>query len=126
MPIVTYLRDDGVHEIVDGFHRFLVLTDRIGAEWIPVSVIDKPIEERMSSTIRHNRARGDHTTELMGQLIESMEREGLTADEIAAELGMETEEIVRLKQVTGAADELAANQYGQSWGVQEDPPDDDP
>lgn len=120
MPIVTYLRDDGIYEIVDGFHRFLVLTERIGTEWVPVSVIDKPIDDRMSSTIRHNRARGDHTTELMGELVEAMEAEGKTTQEIADDLGMEKEEIVRLKQVVGAADILASDQYGQSWGVQDD------
>ena len=125
MPIVTYLREDGNYEIVDGFHRFLVLTERLDQEWIPVSVIDKPIDERMSSTVRHNRARGDHATELMGQLVESMEEEGRSTDSIAEELGMEPEEVVRLKQVIGAADMLAADEYSQSWGVQEGTDDDD-
>lgn len=120
MPIVTYYRDDGTYEIVDGFHRFLVLTERIGEEWIPVSVIDKAIDERMSSTVRHNRARGDHTTELMGELVQSMEEEGLDSAEIADELGMEKEEVVRLKQVIGASPMLKSDQYGQAWGPQED------
>lgn len=120
MPIVTYLRDDGQYEIVDGFHRFLVLTERLGEEWVPVSVIDKDIDERMSSTVRHNRARGDHTTELMGSLVESMQEEGLEPEDIAEELGMEKEEVVRLKQVIGAAPMLKSDQYGQSWGPQDD------
>lgn len=120
MPIVTYQRDDGIHEIVDGFHRFLVLSDRMDEEWIPISIIDKGPEERMSSTVRHNRARGDHTTELMGQLVQSMADEGLDLSEIADELGMEREEVVRLTQVIGAADLMAADDYGQAWGVQDD------
>lgn len=119
MPIVTYQTEDGSFEIVDGFHRFLVLTDRIGEEWIPVSVIDKDIADRMSSTVRHNRARGDHKTELMGQLVESIEEQGKSAEEIADDLGMEEEEVVRLKQVVGAADILAKDEYAQSWGVQD-------
>lgn len=120
MPIVTYYRDDGTYEIVDGFHRYLVLTERLGEEWIPVSVVDKDADERMSSTVRHNRARGDHTTELMGDLVASMEGEGMGTAEIAAELGMEAEEIVRLKQVTGAAEKMKSDQYGQAWGPQDD------
>lgn len=119
MPIVTYQTESGSFEIVDGFHRYLVLTDRIGEEWIPVSVIDKDIAERMSSTVRHNRARGDHKTELMGQLVESIEEKGKSSDEVAEALGMGDEEITRLKQVVGAADILANNEYAQSWGVQD-------
>lgn len=119
MPIVAYERDDGTYEIVDGFHRVLVLTEWLDEEWIPISIIDKPIDERMSSTVRHNRARGDHTTELMGELVREMESEGNDPEEIATELGMEKEELVRLKQVIGAASMLATDQYGQSWGVQE-------
>lgn len=125
MPIVTYERDDGTFEIVDGYHRYYVLTDEdwLDRIWVPVSVIDKDIGERMASTVRHNRARGDHTTELMGELVEAMESTGKETAEIAADLGMEKEELVRLKQVVGAAGMLASDQYAQSWGVQED--DDD-
>lgn len=119
MGIVTYRRDDGTYEIVDGFHRFLVLTERIGDEWVPVSVIDKDVDERMSSTVRHNRARGDHTTQLMGDLVSAMEDEGMSTQEVAEELGMEKEEVVRLKQVIGASSILASDEYGQSWGVQD-------
>jgi len=124
MPIVVYQYDDESYEIVDGFHRFLVLTDRIGEDWIPVSVLDRDDAERMASTVRHNRARGDHATELMGQLLQSMEEKGMGTGEIAAELGMEDEEVVRLKQVVGASEMLAADEYGQSWGVQDDGGDD--
>ena len=47
--------------IVDGFHRYRIMLDyqdiyeREGGK-LPVSVIDKPIDCRMASTIRHNRA----------------------------------------------------------------------
>lgn len=120
MPIVTYYRDDKTFEIVDGFHRFLVLTERLNEEWVPVSIIDKEIDERMSSTVRHNRARGDHTTELMGDLVKSMEEKGRSPEEVADALGMEREEIIRLKQVVGAAEMLKSDQYGQAWGPQDD------
>jgi len=122
MPIVTYYRDDAKYEIVDGFHRFLVLTERLDREWVPVSIIDKEIDERMSSTIRHNRARGDHTTELMGDLVQSMEEEGESPEEVADALGMELEEVIRLKQVIGASEMLKSDQYGQAWGPQDDDP----
>lgn len=117
MPIVTYKRDDGDYEIVDGFHRFLVMKDRLNEEWIPITVIDKSIDERMMSTVRHNRARGDHMTELMGDLVKNLEEQGKTPEEIAEGLGMEEEEITRLKQVIGAAKMLSGDEYSQSWGV---------
>lgn len=134
MPIVAYQRDDGRFEIVDGFHRFLVLTNRIGREWIPISIIDKDESERMSSTVRHNTT-GDHKTMLMAELVARMEGEGMDTAEICEELGKEPEEIIRLKQVHGdsdiqidgeskdlaesTAEELATDEYGQAWGVQD-------
>lgn len=120
MSIVTYERDDGQFEIVDGFHRYLVLGEWMDEKWIPVSVIDKDIDERMSSTVRHNRARGDHTTELMGDLVAEMEDEGMDTEAVADELGMEKEEVVRLKQVIGAADIMAGDRYNQAWGPNTD------
>ena len=71
MPIVCYYhKEDDMYEIVDGFHRYRTMLehkdiyDRENG-MLPVSVIDKPIEDRMASTIRHNRARGSHDVDLI-------------------------------------------------------------
>lgn len=37
--------------------------------FMPVTVIDKDISNRMASTIRHNRARGTHSVELMSNIV---------------------------------------------------------
>ena len=75
MPIVCYyLEDIDKFEIVDGFHRYTVIKkhkdifEREGG-CLPVSVINKPISDRMASTIRHNRARGSHDVELMTNIV---------------------------------------------------------
>ena len=61
MPIVCYYdKSRDTYIIVDGFHRYRVILDHPDIYdreqgMLPVSVIDKPIDCRMASTIRHNR-----------------------------------------------------------------------
>ena len=74
MPCVCYyLEEDDLYEIVDGYHRYLVMkqSQRIYDRekgMLPVTVIEKDISNRMASTIRHNRARGMHNLELMTEI----------------------------------------------------------
>ena len=82
MPIVCYYdADRDVYIIVDGFHRYRVMLDypdiyrREGGK-LPVSVIHKPIDCRMASTIRHNRARGSHNVSLMSNIIRELHELG--------------------------------------------------
>ena len=71
MPIVCYYaKGSDKYVIVDGFHRWRVMRDypdiyEREKGRIPVSVIDKPLSDRMASTIHHNRARGTHDVDLM-------------------------------------------------------------
>jgi ParB-like chromosome segregation protein Spo0J len=94
------------HIIVDGYHRYTVMRkyDDIAAAthgYLPVVVLDKPIADRMASTIRHNRARGKHSVAGMGSLIFAMLAAGDSDEEICNKLGMEPEELARLKHITG-------------------------
>ena len=74
MPIVCYKLDNGMYEIVDGFHRYTIMKkhkdiyDRENG-CLPVVTIDRPLSNRMASTIRHNRARGSHSIELMTNIV---------------------------------------------------------
>lgn len=102
--------------IVDGFHRHKVLKERFSRKYIPCSEIDSGIADRMASTVRHNRARGKHTVELMASLLKSMIGLGWKDDKIAKHIGVSEEELLRLKQITGVAKLLAASEYSQSWG----------
>ena len=84
MPCVCYYRkDEDVYEIVDGFHRYQVMktSPRIYERergLLPVSVIDKDLSERMASTIRHNRARGMHSVELMSHIVSELTKSGMS------------------------------------------------
>jgi ParB-like chromosome segregation protein Spo0J len=115
-PIVTFYDAATDHYIVvDGFHRYSILVERFHCPEIPIVTIDRPLAERMASTIRHNRARGKHQVDLMGDLVSSLIGQGMTDDEIAGRLGMEGEEVLRLRQHVKAAAVLANNQYGRAW-----------
>ena len=121
MPIVCYYNQaDDMYEIVDGFHRYAILLkhpdlyEREGG-CLPVSVIDKPIAERMASTIRHNRARGAHDIDLMSYIVAEIHRLGRSDEWIAKHLGMDVDEILRLKQITGLAAAFKNNEFGKSW-----------
>jgi ParB-like chromosome segregation protein Spo0J len=106
--------------IVDGFHRYT--TARINDDIremtkgrVPLVVIDKPINDRMASTVRHNRARGKHSVAGMGSMIFEMLNGGMTDAEVCNELGLEAEEMARLKHVTGFSKLFESAEYRQAW-----------
>ncbi len=111
MPIVCYYdekRDKYV--IVDGYHRYTIMcrhNDIYKREkgCLPVSVIDKDINNRMASTVRHNRARGKHEVELQGSLV-ALLKQGWNEKQIMQQLGMTFEEIQRLLGIMGIATEI--------------------
>lgn len=109
MPIVCYyLHDEDRYEIVDGFHRYTVMRkhqdiyDREGG-CLPVVVIDKDISNRMASTIRHNRARGAHSIDLMVNIVAELSESGMSDAWIMKNIGMDADELLRLKQISGLA-----------------------
>jgi ParB-like chromosome segregation protein Spo0J len=124
MPIVCYYNSqDDMYEIVDGFHRYSIMLqhkDIYEREHgrIPVSVIDKPIAERMASTIRHNRARGSHDVDLMSSIVAELHNLGRSDAWICKHLGMDADEVLRLKQITGLADLFKDNEFSRSWEVE--------
>lgn len=108
------------YEIVDGFHRYLVMKrhDDISERsdgHLPVTVIDKPMNERRASTIRHNRARGKHSVKGKSEVVFDMLDDGWSDERICAELGMEPEELARLKHVTGFSKLFDDVEYQQAW-----------
>lgn len=121
MPIVCYYaKAQDVYIIVDGFHRYRIMLEnpdiyeREGGR-LPVSVIDKPIDQRMASTIRHNRARGSHDVELMSNIVKELHELGRSDAWISKHLGMDKDEILRLKQITGLAALFKDVQFGKAW-----------
>lgn len=109
MPVVCYyLPDEDIYEIVDGYHRYTTLKNskRINERekgMLPVVVIKKDISNRMASTIRHNRARGSHSIELMSNIVAELVEAGMSDAWILRHIGMDRDELLRLKQITGLA-----------------------
>ena len=120
-PVVTvYDEDKDQYVIVDGFHRYTTMrlnkdiADRNNG-LLPVVVIDKSINDRMASTVRHNRARGKHSVSGMANMVFQMLDNGWADDAICAELGVEPDELVRLKHVTGFSKLFENVEYRKSW-----------
>ena len=120
MPVVCYyIQEDDIYEIVDGFHRYTVMKqhrdiyEREGG-MLPVSVIDKPLGERMASTIRHNRARGTHNVDLMSGIVGELHELGKTDHWIMKHLGMDAEEVLRLKQISGLASMFKDKEFSKA------------
>lgn len=121
-PIVTfYDSNTDQYIIVDGFHRWSVLTQHFKCAEIPVVVIEKDLANRMASTIRHNRARGKHQVDLQADLVRSLMQLGWDDPRIAQHLGMTEEELLRLKQAVGVARLLATEEYSASYGRDDEP-----
>ncbi len=130
MPVVCYYdKDTDAYVIVDGFHRWRVMKEyhdiyeREGG-LLPVSVIDKPLDQRMASTIRHNRARGAHDVDLMSNIVKELHELGRSDAWISKHLGMDKDEILRLKQITGLAALFRDVKFGSAWIPTEDEADD--
>ena len=126
MPIVCYYsKESDTYVIVDGFHRYRVMLEHPDIYErengrLPVSVIDKPLDHRMASTVRHNRARGTHNVELMSSIVKELHELGRSDAWIARHLGMDQDEILRLKQITGLAALFRDVKFGKAWHPSEE------
>lgn len=119
-PIVAYKLDNGEYEVVDGFHR-----NRVGKEYkdinkrihgyLPLVILDKPLDERIGSTIRHNRARGTHQIRSMSEIVIDLAKAGWTDEEICKKIGMELDEVIKLKQITGLKEAFQNHEFSKSW-----------
>lgn len=109
MPCVCYYdKDNDRYVLVDGYHRYQVLktSKRIYMRehgLLPVVVIEKDLSNRMASTIRHNRARGTHNIELMCNIVAELDKAGMSDQWIMKNIGMDRDELLRLKQISGLA-----------------------
>ncbi|OPZ53096.1 MAG: Nucleoid occlusion protein [Deltaproteobacteria bacterium ADurb.BinA014] len=115
-PIVCYYdKENDIYVIVDGFHRYRCALEYFNLPEVPVVVIDKPLENRMASTIRHNRARGKHVIDPMVELVNKLHEHGWEDYRIAKELGMDADEVLRLLQQTGLPGIYANKEFSYSW-----------
>lgn len=124
MPVVCfYDQENDKYIVVDGFHRYTVLktSKRIFDRekgMLPVSVIDKDISDRMASTIRHNRARGSHSIDLMSNIVSELVEMGKGDAWICKHIGMSQDELLRMKQITGLASLFRDKEFSDSWDAE--------
>lgn len=117
-PVVTIFDStQDKYIIIDGFHRYTIFKDYLKAKEIPIIVLNQNISERMEATVQFNRARGVHQTELMGNLVVELLKNGVDETAIAKKLGMELEEVLRLKQVKGVANFFKNEEYSNAWKI---------
>lgn len=121
MPVVAaYDEELEKHVVVDGFHRTTVIQTcgevrESLAGYVPLVELDKSIEDRMTSTVRHNMARGTHQVELSAKLVTALTKHHWTNDRISEELGMDPDEVLRLKQITGLAEAFRDREFSEAW-----------
>lgn len=121
-PIVAW-GVNGYYEVIDGFHR-----NRVGKECkeinerihdrLPISLINSERQDksdRIAATIRHNRARGKHQVAAMSDIVLDLTRRNWSDAKIGRELGMEPDEVLRLKQITGLAELFGDSEFSEAW-----------
>ena len=124
-PIVSMIDENGMREVVDGFHRH-----RVGKEYedvknrvhsyLPVVAINenrKSKEDRIAATIRHNRARGNHKVTAMSEIVIELKKRNWSDDKIARELGMDADEVLRLSQISGLAEMFQDQEFSMAWEI---------
>lgn len=127
-PIVTWdNHEKNKIEVIDGFHRnrvgkeSLVVSNRVKG-YLPVVNIRKEQSgknDRIASTIRHNRARGKHQVNAMSEIVIELKNRNWTNKRIAKQLGMDEEEVLRLCQVSGLEHLFSDKDFSNAW-VSED------
>lgn len=123
-PIVTWANEEkGKTEVIDGFHR-----NRVGKEsklvskrimgFLPVVNIRKEQSgknDRIASTIRHNRARGKHQVDAMSEIVIELKNRNWTNSRISKQLGMDEEEVLRLCQISGLEHLFSDRDFSRAW-----------
>ena len=132
-PIVSMDNNDGTREVIDGFHR-----NRVGKEcqdiqsrvhgYLPVVTIresQKGQNDRVASTIRHNRARGKHKVESMSDIVVDLKKRNWSDEKISKELGMDRDEVLRLTQISGLIEMFSDKDFSMAWTPEQENYDDE-
>jgi len=115
-PIVVWDTESGF-EVVDGFHRHIV-GKMLELSHLPVVIINQDRSDkgdRIASTVRHNRARGKHRVGAMSEIVQDLARRNWSDKKIGKELGMDPDEVLRLKQISGLAEMFADEEFSEAW-----------
>ena len=121
-PIVVVHSTAEEYEIVDGVHRHELgkakasLRPRLKG-YLPVACLERERHERMAATIRHNRARGRHQIHAMSEIVRELSQLGWSEERIGKDLGMDSDEVLRLKQINGLQELFADRRFSKAWTV---------
>lgn len=126
-PVVTWCGSER-REVVDGFHRNHLgrTSSKVKKRtqgYIPVTTVNQERtgrNDRIAATIRHNRARGKHQVAGMSDIVQELAKRNWSDKRIGKELGMEPDEVLRLKQVTGLAELFADEEFSEAWEAAEE------
>ncbi|HDS9359459.1 TPA: IbrB-like domain-containing protein [Enterobacter cancerogenus] len=124
-PIVVTENEAQHYEIIDGFHRHEIGKNRATLKrqlkgYLPVTCLRKDRQDkynRMAATIRHNRARGRHQIHAMSEIVRELVQLGWDDVRVGKELGMDSDEVLRLKQINGLLELFADRRYSEAWTV---------
>lgn len=122
-PIVSMIETEKERIVIDGFHR-----NRVGKEcedikqrvfgYLPVVTIresQSDINNRVASTIRHNRARGKHSIDGMSEIVVDLKKRNWSNEKISRELGMDSDEVLRLQQISGIIELFLNKEFSMAW-----------
>ncbi|QLW75693.1 ParB-like nuclease domain-containing protein [Citrobacter freundii] len=121
-PIVVVHSTEEEYEIIDGFHRHELgkskpsLRSRLKG-YLPITCLQRERHERMAATIRHNRARGRHQIHAMSEIVRELSLLGWSEEKIGKDLGMDSDEVLRLKQINGLQELFADRRFSKAWTV---------
>ena len=113
-PIAVIKDENNKYCIVDGFHRYTV-AKKLNLREIPIVVLKHDIAKRIAATVQFNRARGTHQVLDMSKIVIRLVGEGKTDSEIAEMLGMDGDEVFRLKQLSGLKEAFKNKEFSKSW-----------
>ncbi|WP_436857136.1 IbrB-like domain-containing protein [Citrobacter tructae] len=121
-PIVVSQSNEEEYEIVDGFHRHELGTGKAALRarlkgYLPVTCLEGSRHNRMAATIRHNRARGRHQIHAMSEIVRELALLGWDDTKIGKELGMDDDEVLRLKQINGLQELFVNRRFSKAWTV---------
>ena len=120
MPLLVCAEKEQRYTLIDGYHRWRLikknkeLLNRLGHK-VPVVVLDLPSTDRIVATIRHNRARGRHQIEEISEVVKILSKNGWPPSKIMDALGMDADEVLRLKQFKGLGEMFKDGDYSSSW-----------
>lgn len=121
-PIVVTQSAPEEYEIVDGFHRHELGKSKASLKprlkgYLPITCLEGNRHDRMAATIRHNRARGRHQIHAMSEIVRELALLGWEDEKIGKELGMDEDEVLRLKQINGLQELFSSRRFSKAWTV---------